>query len=93
MALDTVTDKSECQSCHPEYQQACTDRYRSKCGPASKNQVLRSLSPNSTTVHWIFNAKKLGTVKTTAEVTMVCHVRVSDQGQNSAIIFGGCVYK
>lgn len=59
----------------PQEATACTDRYRSKWGPTSKNRVPINLSPNSAMVNLIFNAKKLGTVRTSAEVTMVCHIR------------------
>lgn len=70
-----------------------TGKAWSTCGPTSKNQVPINPPPNSAAMNLIFNTKKLEILKTSTEVTMVCHVRFSDRGQNSAIILRGCVYK
>lgn len=32
-------------------------------------------------LNFIFNSKKLGVVKTSTDVTMICHIRFSDGGQ------------
>lgn len=93
----TATDKSKVRVVTlraDESVRTGTDEHkRSVCGPTGKNQGPINLSPNSETVNFICNAKIPGTLKTSTEVTVVCHNRFSDQGQNSAIILRGCAHK